>query len=71
MNQFYGTRSSIVGDSVPRDALSPTPPGPEGSNGNELLRVQWVAGVWLFYLAEIRSATGGAVELVAVRIQPQ
>src|SRR5580704_3941189 len=34
--------------SVPRDALSPTPPGPEGSNGNGLLRVQWVSGVWLF-----------------------
>ena len=30
--------------SVLRNALSPTPPGPEGSNGNELLRVQWVAG---------------------------
>jgi len=26
--------------SVSRDVLSPTPPGPEGSNGNELLRVQ-------------------------------
>ena len=34
--------------SVPREALSPTPPGPEGSNGNGLLRVQWVAGAWLF-----------------------
>ena len=34
--------------SVPRDALSPTPPGPEGSNGNGLLRVQWVSGAWLF-----------------------
>jgi hypothetical protein len=33
--------------SVPRDALSPTPPGPEGSNGNGLLRVQWVSGAWL------------------------
>jgi len=38
---------SISQASVPRDALSPTPPGPEGSNGNELWRVQWVAGVWL------------------------
>ena len=34
--------------SVPRDAFPPTPPGPEGSNGNGLLRVQWVAGAWLF-----------------------
>jgi len=34
--------------SVPRDAFPPTPPGPEGSNGNGLLRVQWVSGAWLF-----------------------
>ena len=33
--------------SVPRDVFPPTPPGPEGSNGNGLLRVQWVAGAWL------------------------
>jgi len=33
--------------SVPRNVLSPTPPGPEGSNGNELLRVKWAAGAWL------------------------
>src|SRR5437879_13686692 len=33
--------------SVPRDAFPPTPPGPEGSNGNGLLRVQWVSGAWL------------------------
>ena len=33
--------------SVSRDAFPPTPPGPEGSNGNGLLRVQWVAGAWL------------------------
>jgi len=26
--------------SVLRDVLPPTPPGPEGSNGNGLLRVQ-------------------------------
>src|ERR1043166_8395131 len=25
---------------VPRDAIPPTPPGPEGSNGNGLVRVQ-------------------------------
>jgi len=37
--------------SVPRDVFPPTPPGPEGSNGNGLLRVQWVSGAWL----EIRS----------------
>jgi len=30
--------------SVPRDVFPPTPPGPEGSNGNGLFRVQWVAG---------------------------
>jgi len=34
--------------SVSRDVLSPTPPGPEGSNGNGLLRVQRVPGAWLF-----------------------
>ena len=33
--------------SVPRDAFPPTPPDPEGSNGNGLLRVQWVSGAWL------------------------
>jgi len=33
--------------SAPRDAFPPTPPGPEGSNGNGLLCVQWVAGAWL------------------------
>jgi hypothetical protein len=33
--------------SAPRDAFPPTPPGPEGSNGNGLLRVQWVPGAWL------------------------
>src|ERR1700754_2035920 len=42
--------------SVPRDALPPTPPGPEGSNGNGLLRVQWVAGAWLFSLVPLASA---------------
>jgi len=31
--------------SVLRDVSPPTPPGPEGSNGNGFLRVQWVAGV--------------------------
>src|SRR5882757_9371801 len=36
--------------SVPRDVFPPTPPGPEGSNGNGLLRVQWAAGVWLLVL---------------------
>ena len=35
--------------SVPRDVFPPTPPGPEGSNGNGLFRVQWVAGAWLFF----------------------
>ena len=31
--------------SISRAARPPTPPGPEGSNGNGFLRVQWVAGV--------------------------
>jgi hypothetical protein len=35
--------------SVPRDVFPPTPPGPEGSNGNGLLRVQWVPGAWLIF----------------------
>ena len=35
--------------SVPRDVFPPTPPGPEGSNGNGLFRVQWSAGAWLFF----------------------
>jgi hypothetical protein len=38
--------------SVPRDVFPPTPPGPEGSNGNGLLRVQWVAGAWLINPAQ-------------------
>jgi alanyl-tRNA synthetase len=36
--------------SVSRDVFPPTPPGPEGSNGNGLFRVQWAAGAWLFSL---------------------
>jgi hypothetical protein len=35
--------------SVSRDVLPPTPPGPEGSNGNGLLRVQRVTGAWLIF----------------------
>ena len=27
---------------VLRDVIPPTPPGPEGSNGNGLVRAQWV-----------------------------
>jgi hypothetical protein len=38
--------------SVPRDVFPPTPPGPEGSNGNGLLRVQWVPGAWLINFRE-------------------
>src|SRR6516225_6999038 len=41
--------------SVPRDVFPPTPPGPEGSNGNGLLRVQWVPGAWLFFLTPVLS----------------
>jgi len=37
--------------SVSRDVLPPTPPGPEGSNGNGLLRVQRAPGAWLFFRA--------------------
>ena len=36
--------------SVPRDVFPPTPPGPEGSNGNGLFRVQWSPGAWLLSL---------------------
>ena len=39
--------------SVPRDVFPPTPPGPEGSNGNGLLRVQWGAGAWLRIKAQL------------------
>jgi hypothetical protein len=37
-------RITVSQASVPRDAFPPTPPGPEGSNGNGLLRVQWASG---------------------------
>jgi hypothetical protein len=33
---------------VPRDAIPPTPPGPEGSNGNGLVRVQRGARCFVF-----------------------
>src|SRR5437588_8714746 len=46
--------------SVPRDVFPPTPPGPEGSNGNGLLRVQWVSGAWLnVSLAQYASSADG------------
>ena len=35
---------------VPRDAIPPTPPGPEGSNGNGLVRVQRGARCFVFGL---------------------
>jgi hypothetical protein len=41
--------------SVSRDVLPPTPPGPEGSNGNGLLRVQRASGAWLFLPCSFRS----------------
>src|SRR5580658_9063848 len=41
---------SLCRASVPRDVFPPTPPGPEGSNGNGFFRVQWIAGAWLFVL---------------------
>ena len=44
---------SLCQASVPRDVFPPTPPGPEGSNGNGLLRVQWGAGAWLFVLLPV------------------
>src|SRR5580704_14767117 len=37
--------------SVPRDVFPPTPPGPEGSNGNGLFRVQWSPVPGFFYLS--------------------
>jgi hypothetical protein len=46
---------------VLRDVIPPTPPGPEGSNGNGSLRAQWVAryiflphlaGVWFCAMAQ-------------------
>src|SRR5580698_9517469 len=40
--------------SASRDVLSPTPPGPEGSNGNGLLRVQWDPGAWLIRFPSLR-----------------
>jgi len=40
--------------SVPRDVFPPTPPGPEGSNGNGLFRVQWSSGAWLLFCAVSR-----------------
>jgi hypothetical protein len=46
---------SLCQASVPRDDFPPTPPGPEGSNGNGLLRVQWVAGAWLFRSVSLHS----------------
>jgi len=42
-HRFLDTMKSQA--SVPRDVFPPTPPGPEGSNGNGLFRVQWIAGV--------------------------
>src|SRR6185369_5538648 len=33
-----------------RDETPPIPPGPEGSNGNGIVRAQWGTGVWLFVL---------------------
>jgi hypothetical protein len=35
---------------VPRDAIPPIPPGPEGSNGNGLVRVQWATRYLTFVL---------------------
>ena len=46
---------------VLRDVIPPTPPGPEGSNGNGLVRAQWVTRRFF-----------GAVGALAVRAaQPQ
>jgi len=51
--------------SVPRDALPPTPPGPEGSNGNGLLRVQWVSGAWLKHRRQAAASGRGLRERLA------
>jgi alanyl-tRNA synthetase len=52
--------------SVPRDVFPPTPPGPEGSNGNGLFRVQWSAGAWLF-VCPLRESAGGATGVSPVQ----
>src|SRR5690348_5319971 len=49
--------------SVPRDAFPPTPPGPEGSNGNGLLRVQWVPGAWLIPRQPVSQTRGSRLDL--------
>ena len=35
---------------VLRDVIPPTPPGPEGSNGNGLVRAQWVTRRFFWWL---------------------
>src|SRR5215831_2460148 len=58
--------------SVPRDVFPPTPPGPEGSNGNGLLRVQWVSGAWLnvFHRIPIGLRLGGNFHLPVLASSP-
>ena len=60
---------SISQASVPRDVLPPTPPGPEGSNGNGLLRVQWVTGAWL--IVSLAQVLFGSVLIPLIRIPSQ
>ena len=54
---------------VLRDVIPPTPPGPEGSNGNGSLRAQWVARYIFFArLAESAFARRRSREVVPVHI---
>jgi len=43
---------------VLRDVIPPTPPGPEGSNGNGLVRAQWVTRRFLRF---------GRIDLIEIR----
>jgi len=43
---------------VPRDAIPPTPPGPEGSNGNGLVRVQRGARLKYLPFTRLQSDSG-------------
>ena len=52
---------------VPRDLLSRTPPGPEGSNGSELLSAQWVTR---FFCVCSQGATRASLWWIAAPAQP-
>ena len=49
---------------VPRDSLLQTPPGPEGSNGSELLSAQWVTRRFSFLARRVaRDVSPGAAPI--------